>query len=392
MARANWRRWHIDVKKGIYAVRSCKGYLAVSLPWADKRGPLDDWTVFAYVPLDADGNGVFRYTGGRAVPPEATHIYVKGITADFEPAEGFLLKLPSVESPAESGRQLSFLAMSDLHLAAKAGTVCHALRTAKDYPFLLITGDLTDSGWMQTYRRLKWYIQKEAPDLPIFTVAGNHDYYRMPYPVISEDVWDYASFQEWLRKRNLALGFQWKQDVSGAYVVRMGEVEVIGLSEMTHWRRFISKGGAQIQWLERYLAQSEARRHIIMCHAPLRAHNAKRTKLTDEPYLLMDKKLQEILDRHGNILFLSGHTHLSPNILQGCVEHDTEHNNIYIDNGSIHPTDMLGESPAPAEWKAGVMTEIRMSPDMTEITMRQHWTGKKIARGYYRLANSGKNE
>ena len=118
------------------------------------------------------------------------------------------------------------------------------------------------------------------------------------------------------------LGVRWEQNLSGAYVVRLGETELIGLSEMTHWRKFISNGGAQISWLENYLAESGAGWHAIMCHAPLRLHNSQRTEQSDSPYLRMDKMLQEVLDRYGNVIFLTGHTHLSPNISRGCVEYD----------------------------------------------------------------------
>ena len=70
-----------------------------------------------------------------------------------------------------------------------------------------------------------------------------------------------------------------------------------------------------------------------MCHPPLIAHNPQRTAdMTSYIVAEQDAKIQSILDENKNIVFLSGHTHVSPS-----VEFDETRGNLYINDGSICP-------------------------------------------------------
>ena len=83
--------------------------------------------------------------------------------------------------------------------------------------------------------------------MPIYAVTGNHDVPIKPIPQIMDDVCDWYSMQNWLCNRDQA--HQWELDGSGAYAVRFGEGEIIGLNAVTHWRRFAFPDGAQLDWL-----------------------------------------------------------------------------------------------------------------------------------------------
>lgn len=125
---------------------------------------------------------------------------------------------------------------------------------------------------------------------------------------------------------------------------------------------------------------------MIFCHAPLLHHNPKREVEKNNPYLNRDKELQEIIDRHGKVIFISGHTHLSMNDPIGCVEWDKKLHNLYINDGSIRPTDLLSnEMIQPAEWKSGTLLDLRISGTEVEIMTRSVSDGKKHARGYYQV-------
>lgn len=67
---------------GIYKLKA-KGCIAATLHWADADGALDGWSAFACLPVDAYGNGSFRYQGGRNIPPGTSHILARAVTADF---------------------------------------------------------------------------------------------------------------------------------------------------------------------------------------------------------------------------------------------------------------------------------------------------------------------
>ena len=137
-------------------------------------------------------------------------------------------------------------------------------------------------------------------------------------------------------------------------------------------------------WLEDHLANTEAAWHIVLCHAPLLAHNPNRN--VGAPYLDKNKRLQEIVDQNGSIIFLSGHTHVSPNVLNGNGEYDAEHRNIYLDCGSVVATDTSGEMGLMSpDWEDGCLTELAITQDTVEISMRSIQTGVIFPRGYYRF-------
>ena len=56
------------------------------------------------------------------------------------------------------------------------------------------------------------------------------------------------------------------------------------------------------------------------------------------PYLDKNRRLQTIIDQIGNVLFLSGHTHASPNLIKGSAEWDKDRNNLYLNCGSLVDT------------------------------------------------------
>lgn len=58
---------------GTYRVWT-KGSIAVMPYWASSRGELPDWTPFAYVPMNPNGKGQFRFAGHRAIPGEVAHV------------------------------------------------------------------------------------------------------------------------------------------------------------------------------------------------------------------------------------------------------------------------------------------------------------------------------
>ena len=96
--------------------------------------------------------------------------------------------------------------------------------------------------------------------------------------------------------------------------------------------------------------------------------------------------LQDIVDRKKKIIFISGHTHLSPNVPSGCVDYDSVKENLYINDGSVCPVDLKSpEVILPSEWSDGCYTEMMVYKDSMEIIMRYLRSGKRISRGYYNI-------
>lgn len=60
--------------------------------------------------------------------------------------------------------------------------------------------------------------------------------------------------------------------------------------------------------------------------------------------------------------------------------------NLYVNDGSIRPTDLLSnEIIQPSEWKNGTVLNIRICDAEVEIITRSVRDGKSHARGYYRV-------
>lgn len=271
---------------------------------------------------------------------------------------------------------MRLLVMSDLHLSRKPWQVRKALKMGTDADAVLLVGDLTNDGTPEQLALMQECIAEVLPDTAVLAVAGNHDYPHYPSPMIREGICDYPALQDWLLDRQ---PYPYILDDSGAWVVRIGEIEIIGINCVWHWRRFKFKDGAQLNWLEKHLDSSDAKWHIILCHAPLLAHNPKRSDI--KPYLSRDEKLQSTIDVHKNILFISGHTHVSMESPVGCVEHDTVRNNIYINDGSIRPTTKLTADGIPeAEPADGNVVEFRIVGNEVVVRVLSAKDGSEIAK------------
>ena len=365
---------------GLYTVHAA-GSLMAGLWWADDAGPLADWTAFAFVPIDPAGRGVFRFTGGRAVPQEATHIFIRAVTPDMA-AEEAVVPLPDrwPAPPMEGAVRLGFV--TDLHLSGKPWQVGRALAMAGTGGGVLCAGDMVNDGTPEQFALLRRLIEDRLrPETPMLAVAGNHD-----LPLLPDTGDGYYALQERLLDRAERLGLAVEWDPSGAWAVRLGDMDIIGLNAAQPGRRLAFQRQGQLPWLDRHLTDTAAAWHVVLCHGPLLAHNPQRRRPNDMPYFSRDGQLQDILEAHRNILFLSGHTHISMNCPAGCVEVDRGRNILYVNGGSVRTATLKPEEPLlPREWTDGNMLWLELAPGRAEITAVSPASGKRIARGYYRF-------
>ncbi len=366
---------------GLYTVRA-PGALMAGLWWADDAGPLPDWTAFAFLPIDPSGRGAFRYTGGRAVPREATHVFVRAVSPDMVTAGEALVPLGDRQPapPMEDAVRLGFV--TDLHLGGRPWQAGRALAMAGAGRAVLCAGDMVNDGTPEQFALLRQLIEDRLPpETPMLAVAGNHDFSVRPDAGES-----FYALQERLLDRAERLGLAVERDTSGAWAARLGDMDVIGLNAARPGRKLAFQRQGQLPWLDRHLTETAAAWHVVLCHAPLLAHNPQRRRAGDMPYFSRDGQLQRILEAHRNILFLSGHTHISMNCPAGCVETDRERSILYINGGSVRATALKPEEPLrPKEWTEGNMLWLDLAPGRAEITAVSLVSGKRVARGYYRF-------
>ena len=361
-----------------------KGALIAVLSWANADGALPDWTPFAYVPLDPYGNGEFQYSGQRAIPLEATGIHMRCIASDFRDKGELISEIPKEFLPKEHSEDLIFRAsiLTDFHLSGKPWKTRQAL-LASESDIIFLLGDLTNDGLPMQLDIFRQSINELVPNKTIFPIPGNHDVPLLPE---ADREKGYDAFQrEILSTSCRKEGFQ-KIDADdfGDYCARRKEVNIIGLRCVSEGKRVVFPNGkAQLQWFENCLNHNDdALWQILLCHAPLLAHNPQRA--IGEPYLSRDHAMRGILEQHHNIIYLSGHTHFSPNALTPSVEFDNSTKNVYANCGSIVPTQLKGNELLPSDWTDGIVTELALSE--REISIRAASISRKInfSRGYYR--------
>lgn len=356
-----------------------KGLLLAALYWGNEEGKLPGWSAIAYVPIEPSGSGSFQFSGNRALPEGVTRLYARGISPDFETIEEAYAAIPPEYQvfPLAEAPAAAFAIMSDIHLSGKPWAARQALHNANQN-VILIPGDLTNDGFAEQFRLFEEAIDCAAPEKLILSVTGNHDQLRIP----CEDYDGYAVFQERLLHRAEDMGCCVEYGPDGAYTALVNSVDVIGLQCVVEGRRF-SMSKAQLAWMEEHLNLSDGW-HIILCHAPLLAHNPHRND--GAPYFGRAEALQRIVNAHGNIILISGHTHTSPNIPRNTVEYDAANKVIYIDDGSVAPTELCGETLMPKEWKDGTITNVELFKNHIRITSESAASGVRFPRGYYTIA------
>ena len=371
-----------DGADGVFRVQ-CEGAQRVRFSWDGPEGIAQAYADWAYIPLDENGCGEFTLRGDRAVPPGATHICLTSEYADGH-ARMRRFAIPQSHRTQPIGESLRLCLMSDLHMTRKPWRLRNAIRMGSVYDAILFAGDITNDGLPEQFERVKAIIEEEAPDTPVIVVCGNHDFPPRPLPEAYDGVSNYYLFQHWLLERAARMGVEVHEDASGAFLSRIGDVQIIGLNAVSHWRRFVFHEGRQLDFLERQLSAEWDRYTIVMCHAPLRAHRP--AKEGEAPYLSRDSRLQAIIDDAQNVIFHSGHTHVTLNEGAGCVEFDRERGNVYLNDGSICTTTFREQEPlADDAWLAGAVAELSIARNEIEIAGRTIYSARRFGRAYYRF-------
>lgn len=367
---------------GTYTV-NVSGYDYATLYWADDNGILENYTAFAVFPL-SDGCGVFRYTGSRAIPLQATNIVATVTDENSGNTEEIKTEIPYSQKNTSDNCVYKISVLSDIHLTNKTGRTMRALKLASASDCILIAGDSVNDGTAEQLKLFRECVNTAVPNtVPLFSVGGNHD-----FPIKDEESdFDYWNLQNIFLERNKNLGINIEIHESGCWSAENDDIHIFGWKCVGENRNFFfGKKKEQLEFLADRLEKNKDKKYHIVCsHAPLIAHNPQR-KPDGQPYFDSDRSLQNIIDSYSNIIFVSGHTHFSPNDYSGCVDFDEERNNIYINDGSVCPTTYKsGEADVPKEWTDGVVTELAICENGIEITAKLLHGNKNISRGYYRF-------
>ncbi len=256
--------------------------------------------------------------------------------------------------------------ISDLHIYNKTLNIERALSILNDVDLLLIVGDIADRAEEKQYSTTVKMLEKHIHGIPIYSVSGNHD-----NP--ARDDANYRKFEMFMNCEYPSI-----VDISGAFYKRINDtVELIGLNPMYHQKQFFFPNkGQQLLFLKERLNKSTAQYHIVLCHPPLIGHNPQRTG-NMQPYIVkeQDQRLQEIINEHHNVIFISGHTHFFPEL-----DFDTPHQNLYINDGSVCPTTTKDNT---AKTVQGNVILIEINENGISVTIKGIHTGKIFANHIY---------
>lgn len=259
--------------------------------------------------------------------------------------------------------------ISDLHLFNKIMNIERALSKLHDVALILIVGDIADRADEKQYNILLNLIGNELCDIPVYCVSGNHD-----NP--AKDDTNYRQFERKINNEYPSI-----VDECGAFYKYINEyIDLIGLNPLYYQKQFFFPGsGLQFNFLQKQLATSSCKYHIVLCHPPLIAHNPQRTA-DMAAYIVaeQDTRLQRIIDKNKNVIFLSGHTHVSP-----TIELDEAHGNLYINDGSICPTTIKGTGATTQQGNVTLLeiSEAEISIIIKGIHSEKIFMEKHIAAG-----------
>ena len=178
--------------------------------------------------------------------------------------------------------------ISDLHLFNKTANIERALTKLHGSDLVLIVGDIADRADEKQYDIFQNLYDERFHDIPVYCVSGNHD-----NP--ARDDTNYRQFERKLNSEYPSI-----VDECGAFYKCINEhIDLIGLNPLYHQKQFFFPNkGAQIDFLQKRLAASLCKYHIVMCHPPLITHNPQRTS-DMASYIVreQDTRLQSILNK-----------------------------------------------------------------------------------------------
>lgn len=236
----------------------------------------------------------------------------------------------------------SFFAISDLHITKDPrGKTAHKRRSAwrwiekQNFDFGMIAGDVTNGGAEEEFLIAQKELEPLTDYFPIFIGYGNHDYIPNDPGAVSSPE-SRARFSKWMQNKAASLGYT----IDYHFGLQCFEVAICGIQflsiDCAACYPAAEAGQAQLEWLDERLTQSDNDRfRVVMSHFPLNNFVPGRTSKKQTSYVRDSLKQQRVLEKHNNILFVSGHTHFTLDSDSLSVLVDEEHKIAYLNTASV---------------------------------------------------------
>ncbi len=332
------RRGNADAK---VTINIPSGILAV-LYWADENGkPLED-----YLPIKAlaliDGKAEYSLEHNRMIPENAKKILCK-VYNDFMyeiVLPELCADIPEEKLIAERKPDLRVFVTSDLHFGGKYfhndrnRALAFKYMSEANPDFILISGDITDNSYPEEFSEAFDTINAVFGKIPVFVGAGNHDY--SPYkPGATPHFDEMHDFFVKQCERNAALGVT-VNDLNDRnyFEARFGNVQVLMLNANDVGNHF-EVGENERLWMDNKLAETDGKDvyRFVVTHFHQQNTVGCSERKAGKNFFRDNDQTQELLDRHGKIIHVSGHTHYNFDSDMPNTYFDNAHSNLYLNAG-----------------------------------------------------------
>ena len=313
--------------------------------WADEEGnELSDYLPIKSIPL-FEGRGEYVTNKNLMIPENAAKIRCRVFKDTMKEivVPELVIDIPEEKKWKPEGKLLhTFVAASDIHCGgnyfnneANRITAFERIRDIKP-DGVFIAGDIGNDARSKEYDQAFEMIEEYCKDIPVYVSAGNHDY----HPYMEGSVANHPKMAEFfglVASRNVKLGEKcsapserntYDGTICGAQVLvlnpcREDDIEFYGED--------------QLKWMEEKLSETDGERmRFLVTHLPQNNTVGCSFERMGHSWLTKDHDdFQKIIDRHKNIVHLSGHTHYDFDSDGLNTKHDTESNNLYISCGCL---------------------------------------------------------
>jgi len=236
----------------------------------------------------------------------------------------------------------SFFAISDLHITKQlrgktAGKRRHAWQwiEKQNFDFGIIAGDVTNGGAKEEFAIAQSEMELIMNSVPIFIGYGNHDYIPNDPGAVSSPE-SRADFSKWMQEKVALHGckVQYNFDLQ-CYSTSFCGIQILFLDCAAAYPA-AQAGTEQLMWLDECLTHSDNDRfRIVVSHFPLNNYVPGRTSRKQMSYVRDSLKQQRILEKHKNVLFISGHTHFALDSDSPSVLFDDENRIVFLNTASV---------------------------------------------------------
>lgn len=313
--------------------------------WADENGKeLSDYLPIKSIPL-VDGTGEYVTNKNLMIPEEARKIYCKVLKDTMKElfVPELIIDIPEEKLWKPEGKLLKkFVAASDIHCGGDYFNNDYnrkmALSRIRDIKpdGVIISGDIANDAQTCEYDEAYELIEEYLKDIPVYVSAGNHDYH--PYkPGSVANHPQMAEFFGLVSKRNESLGEKCAAPTDrNTYDGTMKDFCVLVLNPCREDDRLFY-GKEQLEWIDDMLCKTDGDRfRFLVTHVPQDYTVGRSFERMGHAWLTADHDdFRDIMNRHGKVIHISGHTHYDFDSDGINTKYDTDFNNLYIGAGCL---------------------------------------------------------